>query len=146
MRSMAGDAATNAAGKLQPSEDQIGQIDQPADDDTWHDVPEVSRAKLKGQLKGYSPFGKKEVKEAAAEGAAPAHPEGSTDPADTAALAVQDQQAGTDSGVDPVSGAQVAASSLKDKADTNGQVSKTKGKVSEYNQRTQTYLKGKMPK
>jgi Family of unknown function (DUF5923) len=146
VRSMAGDAATNAAGKLQPPEEKLNQIDQPADDNTWHEVPDLSRSKLKDQVKGYAPFGKKEVKEAAAEGTATAHPDGSTDPRDTAALAVQDQRNGTGSGVDPIGGAQVAANSLREKADTGDVVPKAKTKTKEYNERTQTYLKGKMPK
>jgi hypothetical protein len=143
---MAGDAASNAAGKLQPSEDQLNQIDEPAEDNTWHETPDISRSKLKSQVKSYAPFGKKEVKDAAAEGAATAHPDGSTDPLDTAVLATQDQQNGTSSGADPAGGVQAAATNLKDNADTGDAVPKAKSKAKEYNERTQVYLKGKMPK
>jgi uncharacterized protein DUF5923 len=142
IRSMAGDAASNAAGKLQPPEDKLNQIDQPADDNTWHDVPDVNKEKIKGLL----PFGKKDVKEAANEGLSTAHPQGSTDPADTAAIAANDQQTGGASGVNAVGGLKAAASNLQDKSDTGDAGQKAKSKTKEYNERTQNYLKGKMPK
>ncbi len=42
---MAGDAATNTATKLRPSEEKLNQIDTPADDNTWHDAPDFSNVK-----------------------------------------------------------------------------------------------------
>lgn len=69
VRDIAGDAATTAAGKLNPSEDQLSQIDSPALDNTWHDVPSV--AELKGQARGIydknKPFSKKDAQDAAAQ-------------------------------------------------------------------------------
>jgi hypothetical protein len=141
VRSMAGDAATKAADRLQPSEEQMVQIDAPAEDNTWHDAPDISRQKLQNQIKGISPFGKKAVKDAATDGVAVAHPEGKADPADATAIAVQDKQAGAATGVDPTAGARAAGQSLKDKTDGD-----TKGKFKEYSSRSQNYLKGKMPK
>ncbi|KAI0148383.1 hypothetical protein GGR57DRAFT_239258 [Xylariaceae sp. FL1272] len=49
-RDMAGDAASNAANKVKPSEDKLAQIDQPADDHTWHDAPDLSKENIKGQF------------------------------------------------------------------------------------------------
>ncbi|KAI1259109.1 hypothetical protein F5Y18DRAFT_318041 [Xylariaceae sp. FL1019] len=49
-RDMAGDAASNAANKVKPSEDKLAQIDQPADDHTWHDAPDLSKENMKTQL------------------------------------------------------------------------------------------------
>jgi hypothetical protein len=46
---MAGDAATNAAQRVRPSEEQLQQMDRPADDNTWHDAPDLSKSKLKEQ-------------------------------------------------------------------------------------------------
>jgi hypothetical protein len=139
---MAGDAASTAAGKLQPPEDKLNQIDVPADDNTWHEVPDMSKDKMKS----YLPFGKKDVKEAANEGLATAHPQGSTDPADVADVAARDQQTGGASGLNAVGGVKAAAGDLRDKSDTGDAGQKAKNKTKEYNERTQNYLKGKMPK
>jgi hypothetical protein len=43
VRDMAGDAASNAANKVRPDEERLGQIDQPAEDNTWHDVPDLAQ-------------------------------------------------------------------------------------------------------
>ncbi|KAI1339402.1 hypothetical protein F5Y15DRAFT_87576 [Xylariaceae sp. FL0016] len=50
VRDMAGDAASNAATKVKPNEDQLAQIDRPADDNTWHDAPDFSKDNVKSQL------------------------------------------------------------------------------------------------
>lgn len=36
LRDMAGDAATKAATKVNPDDEKLAQIDQPAEDNTWH--------------------------------------------------------------------------------------------------------------
>jgi hypothetical protein len=146
VRSIAGDAASNAANVVQPSQEKLAQIDAPAEDNTWHETPDTQ--KLKSQAKGFLPFGKKDVKEAANAGAAAAHPQGSADPNDTAALLSNDlQQGNASSGVDAVHGAQVAANTLQSQSNVDGDApDKAKSKVKEYNAKTQNYLKGKMPK
>jgi hypothetical protein len=64
VRDMAGDAATHAASRINPSEDKLSQIDHPAQDDTWHDVPSITE--LKGQARDMynknKPFSRDEVK------------------------------------------------------------------------------------
>ncbi|KAF2105077.1 hypothetical protein NA57DRAFT_51856 [Rhizodiscina lignyota] len=149
LRSIAGDAATKAAGKVNPNEDQLAQLDEPAADDTWHDVPDLSKDALRGQAKeAYNknkPFARSDVQKAAGDASEAAHPRGSRDPADAADLAAQDQQAGTASGVDAASGAQAGVETLKGTAKENiPEDTQQKGK--EYKGRTQDYLKGKMPK
>jgi hypothetical protein len=146
LRSIAGDAASNAANVVQPSEEKLAQIDKPAEDNTWHDTPDTE--KLKSQAKGLIPFGKKDVKDAANQGAAAAHPEGSTDPQDHAALLNQDlQQGNASSGLDAVGGAKTAVNTLKDNSNVDSDApNKAKSKAKEYNAKTQNYLKGKMPK
>ncbi|KAI1749246.1 hypothetical protein F4782DRAFT_316240 [Xylaria castorea] len=52
IRDMAGDAATNAATQVKPSEDRLNQLDLPADDNTWHDAPNFSKENVKSQLQG----------------------------------------------------------------------------------------------
>jgi len=103
---------------------------------------------LKSQAKSFVPFGKKEIKEAANDGAATAHPTGSTDPNDHAELLKSDAQQGNASGgLDAVGGVKAAANSLQNKASVdNDAPDKAKSKAKEYNARTQDYLKTKMPK
>lgn len=148
LRSMAGDAATKTAGKVQPSEDALNQIDEPAADNTWHDAPDLSAANLKSQAQAKynanKPFGKQELDQAAQEASAAAHPQGSTDPAATAELAARDRQQGTSSGVDAVSGADAAFDRLHNEASKNIPDDK-KDKGREYRDRTQNYMKSKMP-
>ncbi|KAI1451159.1 hypothetical protein F5Y02DRAFT_18704 [Annulohypoxylon stygium] len=50
LRDIAGDAATNAAGRVKPSSDQLEQIDRPAEDNLWHEAPDLSKTNLKSQL------------------------------------------------------------------------------------------------
>ncbi|KAF2665193.1 hypothetical protein BT63DRAFT_448440 [Microthyrium microscopicum] len=144
MRSMAGDAATNAAQKVSPDEEKLAQIDQPAEDNTWHEVPEFNKDQLKSKI----PFGKKDVKDVANAGTAAAHPDGSTDPADTANLAAHEQQTGEQTGINAAGGADAAGSALNQKLDEKAPEAKgkVKNKAKEYNARSQNYLKGKMPK
>lgn len=51
LRDIAGDAASNAASKLKPDEDTLAQIDQPAQDNVWHDKPNLSKEDIKKQLR-----------------------------------------------------------------------------------------------
>jgi len=104
LRDIAGDAATNTANRVKPSEDLIGQIDRPADDNTWHEVPDMSKASIQNQLKAKSPFSKKDAEKTAGDVTAAAHPEGSRDPGDAAALAAQEQQDGAPTGLDANAG------------------------------------------
>jgi len=101
LRDIAGDAAQNAANRVNPSQDELAQIDRPADDNTWHDNPDMSRGNLKNQIKGQyekqKPFSRSDMRDAAGDATQNAHPSGSRDPADAADLAARDQQHGTDS-------------------------------------------------
>ena len=141
LRDIAGDAAQNAATRVNPSEDQLNQIDHAAEDNTWHDVPKFSKEDLRQQWNDRKQFGKKQAGEAAGDATEAAHPDGSRDPTDTAALAADDQQQGTASGVDAQAGAQAGAQALKDRVDPQ-----TQDKTRELRERTQNYLKTKMPK
>jgi hypothetical protein len=144
LRSIAGDAATKTASKVQPPEHQLDQLDQPAEDNTWHEVPDMSRSNLKNQISSKAPFGKKEVQQAVGDASEAAHPSGTRDPAATADLAAQDQQQGTASGVDARAGASAGLDTLKGHA--SGSVpDEKKNQAKEYRARTQNYLKGKMP-
>jgi len=81
---MAGDAAQKAANKVNPSEDELNQIDKPAEDNTWHDVPDLSKENLKNQAKSkyneQKPFNREQAKGALGDATQAAHPSGSRDP------------------------------------------------------------------
>jgi len=144
IRDIAGDAAQNAANKVNPSEDQLQNIDRPAEDNVWHEAPNLSKDNLKSQVQSRVPIGKKDLDRAGQNAAQATNPDGSTDPADAAQRAAQDQQQGT-SQTDPRAGASAAAKDLKETASANMD-EKDKQKAKEVRQKTENYLKGKMPK
>ncbi|KAF2161296.1 hypothetical protein M409DRAFT_28335 [Zasmidium cellare ATCC 36951] len=145
LRDIAGDAAQKAASKVNPDEEALANIDQPAEDNTWHDAPDLSKENIKKQIQSQVPIGKKDVQDAAADASGAAHPDGSRDPADAAALAAQDQQQGTASGVDARTGAVAGAGTLKDRVSQNTDEDQ-KQKAREYRERTREYFKNKVPK
>ncbi|SPJ81717.1 uncharacterized protein FTOL_09122 [Fusarium torulosum] len=68
-RDMAGDAATNAAAKVRPSQEQLEKLDEPAQDNVWHEAPDFSKENFKNQAKGiYSGNPKEDAKEIASAG------------------------------------------------------------------------------
>lgn len=152
LRDVAGDAAQNAATRVNPSQEQLSQIDHAADDNTWHDTPDLSRGNLKNQVKNqYSqqkPLSRNDVKSAAGDATQTAHPTGSRDPADAANLAARDQQYGTDSGVDAYGGVKAGAQHLRDQASQNVP-DETKERVEDRTRnagnRSKEYLRGKLP-
>lgn len=140
LRDIAGDAAQNTANKVKPSEDRLNNLDKPAEDNTWHDTPELSKEKLKAQAKQSLPFGKGEAKEAVGDINQAAHPDGSRDPRDTAQLGAHEGQTGQSTGVD----AQAALNVAKDKVDQNVS-EEDKEKARARRDQLNNYLKGKMP-
>jgi hypothetical protein len=148
IRDIAGDAAQKAASKVNPSDEALSQIDNPADDNTWHDAPDLSTGNIKQQIKStYSknaPINKNDLQDAVGDASQAAHPEGSRNPADTADLANRDQQKGTSSGLDAQSGLQNGAATLKQRTSDNIPEDK-KDKARETRERTKNYLSKKMP-
>ncbi|KAH7140685.1 hypothetical protein EDB81DRAFT_61834 [Dactylonectria macrodidyma] len=64
LRDIAGDAATNAASRVRPSEEQLANMDQAAQDNTWHEKPDFSKENLKKQAQGvYGGNAKKDAKD-----------------------------------------------------------------------------------
>jgi hypothetical protein len=145
---MAGDAAQKAANKVNPSEDELKQMDKPADDNTWHDVPDLSAGNLKNQAKSkfneQKPFNKDQVKEAVGDATQAAHPSGSRDPRDAAELAARDQQQNTNSGVDAAKGLQHGADKLHQQARENVP-EETQQRARDARERSNNYLKEKLP-
>lgn len=140
-RDMAGDAAQNAAHKVNPDEDRLKRIDDPAEDNTWHDVPDLSRQNLRQQAADIKnknkPFSRDDVKQSAREGAdqADQHP---SDP-------TQDRQQAKQAGQ---AGAQHTMDNLRAKADQNVP-EETKERAQNAKeaarQHTKNYLNKKMP-
>ncbi|QPC77068.1 hypothetical protein HYE68_007820 [Fusarium pseudograminearum] len=74
-RDMAGDAATNAAARVRPSQEKLQQLDEPAQDNVWHEAPDFSKENFKQQAKGiYSGNPKQDAKDIAASGVNSAAP------------------------------------------------------------------------
>ncbi|TVY31893.1 Uncharacterized protein LSUB1_G008363 [Lachnellula subtilissima] len=147
IRDIAGDAAQKAANNVNPSEDQLSQIDRPADDNVWHDKPDISTGSLKNQIRSSVPIGKKDLQDAAGDASQSAHPSGSRDPADVASTAGQQSSYDAKSGAQ--AGAFSGASTLKDRANQNvsdEDKQKVKDKSAEQKERTRNYLSSKMPK
>lgn len=140
LRDIAGDAAANTANRVKPSEDQLSQIDRPADDNTWHEVPDMSKGNLQSQLKSKVPFSKKDAEKAAGDVNQAAHPDGSRDPVDTANLAQREQQTGAAQGLN----GQAALGQTKQTISENVP-EEDKDRLREQRERAQNYLKGKMP-
>jgi hypothetical protein len=146
LRDMAGDAATNAAQRVRPSEDRLKTIDHPAEDNTWHDVPTKDgiKSQIKSQVNKQTPLSRDDLQDAAGDATQAAHPTGSRDPADAARLAEQDRQQGTSSGVDGQAGVRSAIGTLQDRASANiPDEHKERGK--QYVGKTKDYLNDKMP-
>lgn len=51
MKDIAADASQKAADQVRPSEEQLAQIDHPAEENTWHEKPNISKEDLKSKLK-----------------------------------------------------------------------------------------------
>lgn len=135
LRDIAGDAATNAAGKVRPDEERLSQIDRPADDNTWHDAPDFSKDNLRKQAQGiYKGNGS-----------------GNDPKADANAVAENAQAAGQGSQtVDVNAGVDAAKQTIQDRTgvtseDTEAAKEAARKRTAEYRARTQDYLKKKMP-
>ncbi|KAJ4982827.1 hypothetical protein SVAN01_11675 [Stagonosporopsis vannaccii] len=140
LRDIAGDAAQNTANKVRPSEDALGQIDQPAEENTWHENPEFSKDNLKNTLKQQVPIGKQDAKKAVGDANQAAHPDGSRDPRDTAQLGAHEGQTGNSTGLNAQAGLQQGKEQL------SAQIpEEDKEKARARRDKLNNYLKGKMP-
>lgn len=121
LRDVGADAATNAAGKVRPNEEQLSKIDEPAADNTWHENPDFSRESIKNQVKSTVNKNK---------------------PVDRQDL--QDARDEAQSNPDAQSGATQGASVLKDRVE-QGIPEEKKDKARETRAKTKNYLDKKMP-
>ncbi|EAW10686.1 uncharacterized protein ACLA_051580 [Aspergillus clavatus NRRL 1] len=129
-RDMAGDVSQKAANTLRPSQEQLSQVDQPAEENVWHEKPDVSTSQMKSQFQ--------RNKEAARNKAG--------DVAGTAAHAAtggQDPTVTRD--VDVRTGATAGIEKAKEKIPEDV-AQESRGRAEEFKERTGTYLSEKMPK
>ncbi|KAK6333416.1 hypothetical protein TWF718_011229 [Orbilia javanica] len=152
LRDIASDAAQKAGGKLQPSQAQLGQLDKPAEENTWHEAPDLSRAAIQERAKSAfnrnAPVNTGDVKQSITDATSAAHPEGSSDPQDLAEKAAAGHQTGSPSGIDVEGGLKAGLESLdglKDDQKLERQKSKLNETSNEYKRRASDYLKGKLP-
>jgi len=143
LRAIAGDAASNAAHRINPNEERFNQIDQAADDNTWHDVPKVGDLKqqARDQFNKQKPMSRSDMQNAAGDASQAAS--GSRDPADAANQAAYDQQQGTSS-IDPRGGANSAIDNLHGTASQNVP-DETKDRARNLRDRSKNYAKEKFP-
>ncbi|KAI1277727.1 hypothetical protein F5Y07DRAFT_388372 [Xylaria sp. FL0933] len=129
IRDIAGDAAANTASKVRPSEDKLNQIDMPADDNTWHEAPDLSKENVRSQLQSV-------YKKAPTEDA--------KDAANTALEGARQP----DGSLDPQAGAQTASGVASEKIDANvsdEDREAAKNAAAEYRRRAREYLNKKVP-
>jgi hypothetical protein len=49
-RDMAGDVSQQAADRIRPSQEQLSQVDQPAEENVWHEKPNIPKEELTSRL------------------------------------------------------------------------------------------------
>ena len=149
LRDIAGDAATNAATRVRPSQEDLQQIDTPAADNTWHEKPDFSRDQMKNKFNDYYKGNPKEdAKHVMGEATSAAHPNGSTNPRDLANTAAHDGRTGASSGIDAQKGVSAASNVAQRKLDQNlddETREKAQNKKEQYKARTREYFNKKVP-
>lgn len=129
LRDIAGDAATNTASRVRPDEEKLAQIDRPADDNTWHETPDLSKDNFKKQFQNSYK---------------------GNDPAQDANAVVDNAAQTTQATGDPYSGLDSAKQATQERTgvtDEDKEKAKqaSKQKAEEYRARTKDYLSKKMP-
>ncbi|GKZ34572.1 hypothetical protein AbraIFM66950_004886 [Aspergillus brasiliensis] len=127
-RDMAGDVSQKAANKLRPSEEQLSQIDEPAEENVWHEQPDFSKHKesFKSRFKKNKDEGKQEVAGTATQ------------------AATGGQEPSSVSDVDARAGVAAGAGRAQEKISENVP-EEAKGRTREYKDRTKSYLSEKVP-
>ena len=149
---MVGDAAQSAANRINPSQDALNQIDRPADDNTWHDTPDLSLSNLKQQAKGQfnqqKPFSRQDLRDATGDATQATHPDGTRDPRDVAGLAANEQRSGQNAGLDARSGVSAGINTLRDRASANvpdETKDRARDTYAQGRDQSRDYLKSKLP-
>jgi len=131
---MAGDAAQKAAHKVNPDQEALEHIDEPAEDNTWHDTPDLSRDSLKQTFNEKKPFSRDDVK-AAANKSQNAADQGND----------VDAKHGARSGLDHLKGVAKQNVPDEDQENAGNMQDRAREKKDQTKERTSNYLKSKMP-
>lgn len=133
LRDMASDSAQRAAGVLRPSEEQLAQMDKPAEDNVWHEKPNISKDAIKSRKKSK----KQKAQDQSMVNGLPA------DQLPTNQLPVSQQQGGLDAPVASTStSAPAPATGTPAEAEAKD---KAKQKSRDYTDKTKAFLAEKMP-
>ncbi|RAL01049.1 uncharacterized protein BO80DRAFT_425031 [Aspergillus ibericus CBS 121593] len=127
-RDMAGDVSQKAADRVRPSADQLAQIDEPAEENVWHEQPDFSKHKeqFRARFKRNKDEGKQEVADTTAQAAT-----GGREPTSVSDV---DARAGVAAGTERAQ--QKVSENVPEEA---------KGRTREYRDRTKSYLSEKVP-
>ncbi|KAL4933886.1 uncharacterized protein BDV17DRAFT_70031 [Aspergillus undulatus] len=125
-RDIAGDASQKAANKVRPSEEQLAQADHAAEDNVWHEKPDVAGYKKQFKSKFNKDKAKEEGKDVVKTGA------------DTA------NTGNTGSTLDPYAGRDAALDQAKSKVPED-QKSNITNRTQEYLNKSKDYLRDKFP-
>lgn len=120
-RDIAGDAASKAAQRVNPTEEELSQIDRPAQDNVWHDTPTKDGLKqqFREQVDRNKPLSRDEMRQAVGNATQAADPHDSRDPHDVADKAAYDQRNGGNSGIDAHSGIRAGYDTIRDRTREN---------------------------
>ncbi|KAH8704121.1 hypothetical protein BGW36DRAFT_287197 [Talaromyces proteolyticus] len=144
-RDIAGDAASNAAAKLKPGEEELAQIDTPAQENVWHEKPNISKEQLKAQFREqaqkFKPADKKDV-----DAAVEAGTQAATSGRDGAPISEADAQAGAAAVTASLQQATDRNVAPEDKEKAKEKADEAQNATSEYARRTREFLGKKMPK
>ncbi len=129
---MAGDAASNVANRVRPPTEDLAQIDHPAEDNLWHDTPDLSKDNMKKQLQSAYKGDPKEDAQAVTSNAVEAHNQ------NLGASSTSAGQAGATAGLN------TALQRADDKIDGETK-EEARSRAREMRARTKAYLSKKMP-
>lgn len=148
LRDIVGDAATKTANNVRPGQEELNQVDRPAADDTWHDVPELSRDNFKQtareQIDRNKPISRDDARTAAQLATERANPNGSNNPRDIAQHATHEQRTGENHGIDAKGGLRTGVEHLKNRADEQ-LPEEHKDRTREIRERSSRYMHDKFP-
>ena len=140
---MAGDAASNVADRVRPPTEDLAQIDHPAEDNLWHETPDLSKDNMKKQLQSVYKGNPKEDAQAVASNAVDAHNQNLGVSSTSAgqplgASSTSARQAGVTAGVN------TALQRADDKIDDETK-EEARSRAREIRAKTKAYLSKKMP-
>ncbi|KAE8387870.1 hypothetical protein BDV23DRAFT_160112 [Aspergillus alliaceus] len=132
VRDIAGDASQKAAGQVRPSEEQLSQVDEPAEENTWHEKPDYKKHKenFTSRFRKNKATAEQQANEV-------------VDSATQATTAGQQSESAEQT--DGHAGANVGAQKTKEKLSENIPEEK-KSRARDLSGRTKGYLSKKMPK